>query len=158
MDIEETRVVSMKSLVPKHHVGKGEYEYRKYVAVDRHAENRCTVAFYELPPGKANYPLHYHERADEVFYIISGTGLLTTPAGKKTVEPGDLVICPPSEKGAHRLTNLSATESLVYLDFDAVGLPDVVMYPESGKVGVLVDGQPNRFFRLDSAVDYYDGE
>jgi len=35
---------------------------------------------------------------EEVFYIISGEGILETPEGNITISAGDTIICPASEK------------------------------------------------------------
>ena len=64
---------------------------------------------------------------------------------------------PANEKGAHKLTNSSDTEKLVYLDVDVVHDLDVAVYPDSGKIGVW-GKNINRIYHVDDDVDYYDGE
>jgi len=112
----------------------------------------------EIPPQKSSYPYHYHAGITEVFYIISGQGKLETPDGDKEVRKGDVIVFPPGKEGAHRITNTSESEMLVYLDCDTVSKADVAFYPHSEKVGFIIDGQPNTFFELASKVDYYKGE
>ncbi len=38
--------------------------------------------------------------------------------------------------------------------------PDTAVYPDSGKVGIWTgnEADPQRIFRIESAVDYWDGE
>lgn len=158
MDMDEVIVVSKDSFPGQRKVGKFPYEYSKTEVVRKSGQNRCCVAFYEIPPGKSNYPYHYHTTREEIFYIIQGEGILHTHSGQRKVGPGDLVVCPPSERGAHKLSNPSDTEPLVYLDVDAVAFPDVAVYPDSGKIGIIRDGEPDMFFRGESQIDYYDGE
>jgi uncharacterized cupin superfamily protein len=148
-----------KNLIkPQHKCEHDPYEYYKYEVTKRSAENQCYVAIYEIPPQKANYPYHYHLNNEEVFYIISGSGVLETPDGVRNISAGDIVVCPPSDKGAHKIINNSPTEKLVYLDFDTVNSPEVVYYPNSDKVGVIVNGKSSTFFKSNTNVDYYEGE
>lgn len=39
-------------------------------------------------------------------------------------------------RGAHKLTNTSKTENLVYIDFDVIHDLDVTVYPDSNKIGI----------------------
>ena len=112
---------------------------------------------YEIPPTQSAYPYHFHHKNEELFYIISGTGILRTSQGERTVKAGDLLFFPANEKGAHKLTNSSETEKLVYLDVDIVHDLDVAVYPDSGKIGVW-GKEVNKIYRKDDDVDYYDGE
>ena len=115
------------------------------------------VSFYEIPPGKSNYPYHYHLDQEEVFYIIGGTGIVKTPEGERPVKAGDLLFFPAGEAGAHKLTNTHSAENLRYIDFDTIGAMDVAVYPDSKKVGVW-SPTLNKAFRLADKVPYYDGE
>ena len=133
------------------------YEYEKKDFVPRGYAGRTMVCVYEIPPLKSAYPYHFHLKNEETFYIISGEGLLRTPDGEERVSAGDLLFFPASSDGAHRLTNLSPTEKLVYIDFDVIHDLDAAVYPDSGKIGVWGKGV-NRVYRLDSDVDYYEGE
>ena len=131
------------------------YNRRKFLGFGDAANTWVSV--YEIPPGKSAYPYHYHCKNEETFFIIRGHGLLKTPEGERRVEAGDFLFFPASSEGAHKLTNLSDTEDLVYLDFDVVHDLDVAVYPETGKLGVWGKGI-NRVWRGQDEVDYYDGE
>lgn len=133
------------------------YEYYKKDLVPRkHAKQSC-ISIYEVPPGKAAYPYHYHTQNEESFLILEGKGRLTTPEGDRDVSKGDFLFFPANESGAHILVNTSESETLVYIDFDTKNEMNVAVYPESGKIGVY--GQ-NHFhvFKLSDEVDYYHGE
>lgn len=140
----------------RHRTGSGGYEYYRRDLVKRGQASRCVVSVYEVPPGKSAYPYHYHKNSEEVFFIVSGQGLLRTPRGERTVAAGDLLFFPAEEGGAHKLTN-NAQEPLVYVDFDTADDLDVAVYPDSHKIGVW-GKDVNQVYRLESAVDYYDGE
>ena len=133
------------------------YEYTRYPALPEDAAKHSAIAFYELAPGKSNYPYHYHLTSEETFYIISGTGILKTPEGESEVYAGDLLFFPAGEQGAHKLTNSSDSEPLVYIDFDTVADPNVCVYPDSNKVGIY-GKDLRKIYRLEDNVDYYDRE
>ena len=133
------------------------YEYYRKKFVPFGAAEQCTVSVYEIPPGKSAYPYHYHHKNEEVFCILRGRGTLRTPEGERPVVAGDLLFFPANENGAHKPTNTSAEETLVYLDFDTVSDLDVAVYPDSGKLGVWGKGI-NRLYRAEDDVEYYFGE
>ncbi len=122
----------------------------------RSGEGQLTVNFYTIMPGKSNYPYHRHFGKEEVFYIISGKATLKTSKGDIEVKEGDVIVIPPNENGGHMLTNTSDVP-LVYLDVDTYSASDVVVYPDSGNVRVLA-GEMQKSFKLDSEVNYLDGE
>ena len=160
-------VTNMNNITPKHENEHKEYEYSKYEVTDSRYKyevaspnegNQTVVAFYELPPGKSNYPFHYHTTNEEVFYIISGNGILETSDGEYPITTGDIVVCPIGKNGAHKITNTSETDNLIYLDVDTNNTPDIAYYPHSGKVGIRAAGGIRDNFHLGSKVSYYDNE
>lgn len=144
-------------LPAKHKALHEGYEYTRRSFVPRGQAESTLVSVYELPPLKAAYPYHYHLRDEETFYILSGEGLLKTPEGERQVSAGDLLFFPAGSEGAHKLTNTSATEKLVYIDFDVIHDLDAAIYPDSGKIGIW-GKDINRVYPLDADVDYYEGE
>lgn len=157
MELEKKAIYTkIDSMEPKHKTGPGEYEYTRKDFVKRGQAKQCVVSVYEIPPGKAAYPYHYHLKDEEVFFIVWGSGVLRTPEGERKVSAGELLFFPAGEGGAHKLVN-DGTEPLVYIDFDTANDLDAAFYPDSGKVGVW-GMDVNRLFRLDDAVDYYQGE
>ncbi|MCP1226206.1 cupin domain-containing protein [Sebaldella sp. S0638] len=158
MSLKEILVTNISQIEPKHTAPNQIYEFDRYDVSGLLHENKCTVTFYSLSPGKSNYPYHYHTGNEEVFYIISGQGVLETPAGGISVKEGDVIVFPPCKDGAHRLTNTSENEKLVYLDVDTNTSPYVVIYPHTNKVGVFVKGEFPKFYKQDSNVPYYEDE
>lgn len=98
---------------------------------------KCRVNFVEVDPGNYAYGYHYHEANEEVFYIISGTGIVRTPKEEITVNAGDAITFPAGADGAHVIRNGSETEKLVYIDFGAVSVPEIVHLPDFGKIMVI---------------------
>jgi len=68
-----------------------------------------------------------------------------------------LIFFPANEKGAHKLTNHSLTEKLVYIDFDTYNDLDVAFYPDSGKVGIW-GMDVSQVHKTENSVPYYEGE
>lgn len=52
------------------------------------------VSMSRLPPGRTTCPFHWHMLEDEVFYILSGTGVLRYGDEVRAIEPGDCISCP----------------------------------------------------------------
>jgi len=119
------------------------------------------VSYWELPPGQAAYPYHWHLTEEELLVVMDGAPSLRTPDGWRELQEGEVVAFPRGELGGHQLVN--RTEATVrFLVFSTQPGPDIVMYPDSGKVGAFArrpDGSGFReLFRISDAVDYYDGE
>ena len=133
------------------------YEYFRRKFIPFGAAKNTLVSVYEIPPGKAAYPYHFHYKNEETFYILSGEGILRTPAGERKVAAGELLFFPAGPEGAHKITSCSETEMLTYIDFDVVHDVDVCGYPDSEKIGIWGMGI-NKLYPRDNDVDYYDGE
>jgi len=158
MSDRKIQIVNKRDIQPKKIAKHLPYEFDKYQVTDDCHENQCCIAVYEVPPLSANYPYHYHMSNEENFYIISGIGTLETPNGDRSVASGDFVLCPPGPEGAHKISNASMTEKLVYINFDAVHSPEVVIYPHSDKIGIIVHGETGTFYKKAENVSYYEGE
>ena len=82
---------------------------------------------------------------------------MRTPEGERKISAGELIFFPAGEQGAHKLTNCSETENLVYIDFDVTHEVDITEYPDSGKIGIWGMGI-NELYPRSANVDYYEGE
>ncbi len=116
---------------------------------------------FELPPGQAAYPYHFHYADEEIVIVLDGAPTLRTPEGERRLERGEVVHFPLGEAGAHQLMNRTG-ETVTFLAISSSGRPDVVVYPDSNKIGVGErrprGGGLRKFFRTDDAVGYWDGE
>lgn len=153
-EIKHSRI---EEIPASHKCEHDNYEYYRRKFVPFGAAKNTLVSVYEIPPLKSAYPYHYHHKNEETFYIISGEGILKTPDGERRVAAGELLFFPAGPEGAHKLTNRSQTENLVYIDFDVVHDIDITEYPDSGKIGVWGMGI-NKLYPQSGNVDYYDGE
>jgi uncharacterized cupin superfamily protein len=122
---------------------------------------RLGLSLWEVPPGEAAYPYHHHLTEEELILVLDGTPSLRTPDGWRDLEPGEVVAFPRGEQGGHQLVNRTA-ETVRFLAFSTNGEPDIVIYPDSGKLGAferLPEGGGLRaMFKLSEHCDYYDGE
>jgi uncharacterized cupin superfamily protein len=118
-------------------------------------------SLWELPPGEAAYPYHFHYSDEELVIVLTGRPSLRTPEGMRELEEGEALHFPLGEEGAHQILNHS-DRAAVFLAISSHGRPDVVVYPDSNKIGVgerLPRGGGLRaFFKRGDQVDYFDGE
>lgn len=72
-------------------INQGGNEFTVKPIVEQADVDQCRVNFVEVEPGNFAYGYHYHETDEEVFYIISGTGIVRTANGDVTVKAGDAI-------------------------------------------------------------------
>ncbi len=118
------------------------------------------ISLWELPPGQAAYPYHWHLAEEELVVIVDGHPTLRTPAGWTDLEPGDVVSFPVGEGGAHQIVNRS--EAVVRFLAASNQDPDIVVRPDSETIGAYErrpeGGGLYKHFRIADAVDYFEGE
>jgi uncharacterized cupin superfamily protein len=121
------------------------------------------ASVYELPPGEAAFPYHYHFANEELLIVLRGCPHLRTPDGWRQLDEGEIVAFPVGERGAHQLVNRTGEPVRLLMVSEMVG-PDVVVYPDSGKVGAREratgsgPGSLRETFRSSDQVDYWEGE
>jgi uncharacterized cupin superfamily protein len=121
---------------------------------------RVGASLWEVPPGQAAYPYHYHLAEEELLIVLSGTPQLRTPTGQRRLDAGEVVSFTVGEPGAHQIIN--DTEQPVRFLAVSNQQPDVVIRPDSDTLGVFErlpgGGGLYKHFRLDDAIDYFEGE
>jgi uncharacterized cupin superfamily protein len=90
---------------------------------------------YELAAGASGFNLHAHYGNEELFIVLAGAPTLRTLTGEEQLSRGDVVACPRGRDGMHTLANRSQEPALV-LAISTAHTPDVVIYPETGTIGV----------------------
>ncbi len=118
----------------------------------RHA-GRLGVILARVPPGKSACPFHTHQMEDEVFFVLSGRGLLRYGEEVREIAPGDCVTCPAGTGVAHQIAN-PFEEDLRYLAIGTNDPNEVCTYPDSGQIMVRSLGR-NGFLR---EADYFEGQ
>ena len=122
---------------------------------------RLGISLWEVPAGQTAYPYHFHLAEEEALLVLDGAPSLRTPEGWRELAAGDLVAFPAGEEGGHQISNRSDA-TVRFLAISTSGEPDIVLYPDSGKVGAS-ERRPDggglwTMHRLADAVDYMDGE
>jgi uncharacterized cupin superfamily protein len=119
-----------------------------------------------IPPGKRAFPYHAHRGNEEMFLVLEGEGSVRIAGSTHKIRKGDFISLPPGRDSAHQIIN-DSTAPLRYLAVSTMESPEVVEYPDSGKLGVMAGGHGGRpavpdairhFTRVSDGVDYWDGE
>ncbi len=101
----------------------------------REAGGKLGMVLNHLPPGGVGCPFHWHTHEDEVFYVVSGKGVLRYGDSVREIGPGDCISCPAGTRIAHQIAN-PFSEELVYLAAGNYDKHEVCGYPDTGKVMV----------------------
>jgi uncharacterized cupin superfamily protein len=119
---------------------------------------RLGLSYWEIEPGQAAYPYHVHLTEEEMLVVLEGAPRLRTPDGWRDLEPGEVVSFAAGEQGAHQLVN--ASDSTVrFLAISTAGAPEILLQPDSGKLGARDAGSlSTKWFRESDSVPYFEGE
>jgi uncharacterized cupin superfamily protein len=115
-------------------------------------------SLYELEPGDRLWPYHTHHANEEWLVVVRGQPTLRTAGGEQELAEGDVVCFRRGSDGFHQVRN--GTESPIrVLMLSSMFAPDIVEYPDSGKVGARsVKGERILLSRPGPMLDYWDGE
>ena len=110
-----------------------------------------------VPPGKRSCPFHSHRGEEEMFFIVSGKGLLRYGSETRPIRAGDVICCPTGgPETAHQIVNDSDAE-LAYLSISTMHPAEICEYPDSNKIGAF-GGTVRHMTRVGDSVDYWMGE
>ena len=93
-----------------------------------------------LESGGATALRHAHTKQDEFVYILEGSPILVTDAGRTALQPGMCAGFKAGSGDAHCLVNETG-EDIVYLEIGDRTAADAVTYPDDDLTVVTVDGQ-----------------
>lgn len=141
---------------PREHDG---FRARRARIGDQAGAQRLGASVWEVPPGEAAYPYHWHFAEEELIVVLAGRPSLRTPEGWRELEQGDVVSFLVGEEGAHQLVNRTR-EDVRFLSISTNGDPEICVYPDSGKLGAYgrAGSELRELYRRSDAVDYWDGE
>jgi uncharacterized cupin superfamily protein len=122
-------------------------------------------SLFRLQPGKRSFPLHEHLANDEAIIVTKGTGTLRYGEETYILEEGDYVHLPAASGHAHHMIN-TGHEPLEYFCISSTALPEIVLYPESKKLGAIAytASKPGEArsrmasFLKHEPVNYWEGE
>jgi uncharacterized cupin superfamily protein len=112
------------------------------------------ASVYDLDPGDSVCPYHYEHPEEEWLVVLAGAPTLRDPDGEHVLTAGDVVCFAEGPEGAHKVTNRTG-EPVRIVMLSTKAKTAMAVYPDSGKVGVWPLG---KLFRIEDAVDYWDGE
>jgi uncharacterized cupin superfamily protein len=115
-------------------------------------------SLYELEPGDRLWPYHTHHANEEWLLVVRGRPTLRTPEGEHDLKEGDVVAFPRGDAGLHQVSNRTDAPIRVLM-LSSMIAPDLVQYPDSGKVGARnAKGERIILGRPGPILDYWDGE
>ncbi len=122
---------------------------------------RLGLSLWELPPGDAAYPYHFHLGDEELIVVLEGRPSLRGHEGWRDLERGEVVSFPTGVRGAHQLVNWTE-ETVRFLAFSPAGGQDTVVYPDSQKLAAA-ERRPEGFrlrvvYSGQMEVEYWLGE
>lgn len=160
-------IISLRALPLRTQSHGDAYEARMAAVAAPLGARRLGARYVEILPGKKAWPIHCHHANDELFVILAGAGVLRYGGEEHGVSAGDVVVCPAGGvETAHQL-RAKGSEPLRYLAVSTMNEPDILEYPDSGKVTVFAGSAPGGeksdrrlelTVRKDAAIDYWDGE
>ena len=113
---------------------------------------------YELEPGNRLWPYHTHHANEEWLLVVRGQPTLRTADGEQELREGDVAVFRRGKDGFHQVTNRTDSPIRILMISTLVA-PDIVEYPDSGKVGARsADGERILLSRPGPMLDYWDGE
>src|SRR5437764_13475484 len=72
---------------------------------DEAGSDKLGLSLWEVPPGEAAYPYHWHIVEEELIIVLEGTPQLRTPEGWRRLETGEVVAFKVGEGGGHQVHN-----------------------------------------------------
>jgi uncharacterized cupin superfamily protein len=139
------------------------FTYRRARLGRQAGSERLGASLFELAPGQAQFPLHYHLGNEELLIVVTGTPTLRTADGERELREGQVVALPVGERGVHQIVNRTQRPVRILLVSEMVG-PDIVVRPESGKLSAFgrapgsADEGMHEVFFLRDAVEFWEGE
>lgn len=124
------------------------------------------TSYYVVEPGKALFLYHYHTANEEAIFVLGGEGKIRLPDGEHPLGAGDYVALPAGPHSAHQVW-AGDDAPLRLLVISTMIDPEIVGYPDSGKIGAFAGSAPgapreNRdidlYLKTDEPVDYWWGE
>ena len=109
------------------------------------------ASIWEIHPGGENWN-HFHHASDELLIVLRGRPTVRMNDGTRQLAEGDVLPLPRGPESARAITNETGEVARVLIVSTNAAV-DVAEYPDSGKVGVWIDGQ-GRFFRVADAVGH----
>ena len=119
----------------------------------RAADGSLGASIWELQPGGSQFVYHFHHGSEELVIVLRGAPTVRLHDGDHQLHEGDVVPLPRGPEGGHQIRNETTEVARVVIVSSNVR-PDVAEYPETGKVGLALDGDRWEFHRRDDAAPH----
>ena len=147
------------------HQDRDGFTYRRARIGWQVGSERLGISLYEVPPGQATFPYHWHGANEELLIVLSGRPSLRSPQGWRELAEGEVVAFRVGPDGAHQIVNRSG-EAVRFLMVSEMNAPELSGYPDTGRIGTLNRPPGSRgdeddiaaWFRLSDQQDYWEGE
>jgi uncharacterized cupin superfamily protein len=113
------------------------------------------ATLYELDPGGAISPYHFHHANEELLIVLSGSPEIRTPGGARRVQPGAVLAFPRGENGSHAVTNPGPEPARVVL-VSTMHFPDVAEHVDTGALLAITGQAAGLAFPAGSDVPFSD--
>jgi len=114
-------------------VGRERKRLGNAVGLDQFGVNLTT-----LKPGAASAQRHWHEKEDELVYILEGEVVLIEDEGETVLKPGDAAGFKANTPNGHHLVNRTQRDA-VYLEIGTRSKHETATYPDVDLVAVRDD-------------------
>ena len=103
-----------------------------------------------LQPGSQSSERHWHEKEDELVYVIAGEVTVIEDDGPHVLHPGDAACWPAGRANAHTVVNRSGAPC-TYLIMGTRLTHDVCHYPDVGRT-LYTEGESWRLVSADGSI------
>lgn len=111
------------------------------------------VLMEELAPGQQSNMRHYHMLEEEHVMVLEGTMTLLLGDESFEMSAGSYVCFPAGQKAGHALINRGQAVCR-YVLVGERNPHDVIVYPDTGRVGVRLTGEG---YRTSATMEYWEG-
>ena len=141
------------------------FTYRRSRIGWQAGSERLGASLYEVGPGEATFPYHWHSADEEMLIVLRGRPSLRTAEGWRELDEGEVVSFRVGPESAHQIANWS-NEPVRFLVLSEMVAPELSGYPDTGKLGILGRPPGSRddpdevfgWFRARDEVDYWEDE
>jgi len=110
------------------------------------------VARFDIDPGCRPGPVHVHESEEEIFFVLSGSGLAWLDGAAHEIGPGDTIVC---RAGGPLHTFIAGPDGLSVLAYGENHAPPLVRMPRAGLIrrgAVVLEGSSADPLERDAAA------
>jgi uncharacterized cupin superfamily protein len=159
-------IVNIDDVPPNERLTGTRFGFKNRILGERAGGRQIGGSWYEIPPGRAAFPYHFHCVNEEAMFVLEGEGQVRIGPDTAAIRAGDWVSFPIGPDSAHQVINTGAGP-LRLLALSTKINADVVGYPDSKKLAARGMPPGAKFgetpwiqviVREGTNVEYFDGE